>query len=242
MIISLLSLTDLIEDVFDYNYSIEKEAQKNLSVNKTINRLTKAIQAIKTDDGKELVNEKFGQFVVEPFGSSVNGIYMHSQKQRSDLDMSINFYYNPALDKKEVLQAILPAIDAVSKKNFDLILLSKVPIANYTDHVTGEECDLIINGNLGVMNSKIIRTYLNIDERYHKMAYFIKFWTKYWKLTGADNGYLSSYAVQLMIIAFLQGGLDKPVLPNLQEFDKSKYSDIKYYLPRGSTEYVCEAN
>ena len=74
------------------------------------------------------------------------------------------------------------------------------------------------------------------------MAYFIKFWTKHWKLVGADNGYLSSYAIQNMIIAFLQAGLEKPLLPNLQNFDKEKHKLIRYYLPRGSVDHVFETN
>ena len=78
--------------------------------------------------------------------------------------------------------------------------------------------------------------------RYHKMGYFLKYWSKYWKLIGADNGYLSSYAFQLLIIAFLQAGLEKPILPNLLNFDRSKFNKTIYYLPRGSTDYVWEAN
>jgi len=74
------------------------------------------------------------------------------------------------------------------------------------------------------------------------MGYFLKFWSKHWKLVGADNGYISSYALQLMVIAFLQGGLEKPVLPNLQQFNKEEHKEIRYYLPRGSVEYVCETN
>ena len=45
-----------------------------------------------------------------------------------------------------------------------------------------------------------------------------------------------------MIIAFLQGGIENPILPNLLDFDSTKYSKTMYYLPRGSTEYVCETN
>ena len=74
------------------------------------------------------------------------------------------------------------------------------------------------------------------------MAYFIKFWTKHWKLVGADNGYLSSYAIQLMAIAFLQGGLEKPVLPNLQDLDSENCKNLIYYLPRNSESDVFEAN
>jgi DNA polymerase sigma len=163
---------------------------------------------------------------------------MSSKGVHSDLDLSINFSYNPAVNKKEVLQAIIPAVDKVSDQDFKLIFESKVPLIKYTDSVTKEEVDLCVNGTLGVVNSQLIRTYLNIDVRYHKMAYFLKFWTKHWKLVGADNGYISSYALQLMIIAFLQGGLEKPVLPNLQQFDRIKHKDIRYYLPRGSEDSV----
>lgn len=113
--VGLLSLNDLIEDVYEYNYSEEREAHKTLNVRKIIERMTKAIKAIQVDD-KEAVFEKFGEFIVEPFGSSVNGIYMHNKKDKSDLDISINFYYNPAVNKEEVLQTILPAIHYVSNK------------------------------------------------------------------------------------------------------------------------------
>ena len=128
----------MIEDIYEYNYSEEREARKTLNIQKTIERMTKAIKGIQ-ENGKETVLEKFGEFIIEPFGSSVNGIYMHNKKDKSDLDISINFYYNPAVNKEEVLQIILPAIHYVSNKNFKLVLDSKVPIAKYIDSVTGED-------------------------------------------------------------------------------------------------------
>lgn len=201
MKVGLLSLGDIIEDVFAYNYSHEKEHLKNLSVHNTVERLTAAIMDIKEDD-KSIVIEKYGEFTIEPFGSSVNSIYMHSKENKSDLDLSINFHFNPAVSKEEVLNDIIPAVHSVSGKKFELVLDSKVPIFKYTDQETGEECDLGVNGVLGAYNSKLIKTYLSIDKRVHKMAYFIKFWMKHWRLIGADNGYLSSYAVQIMMIAF----------------------------------------
>mmetsp|Transcript_28370 Transcript_28370/g.27318 ORF Transcript_28370/g.27318 Transcript_28370/m.27318 type:complete len:200 (-) Transcript_28370:35-634(-) len=47
------------------------------------------------------------------------------------------------------------------------------------------------------------------------MAVFLKFWAKKVGIIGAANGFLSSYALILMIIAFLQS-TKPPVLPCLQ--------------------------
>ena len=48
------------------------------------------------------------------------------------------------------------------------------------------------------------------------MNVFLKWWAKSVGIIGAAYGYLSSYALTLMIIAFLQNR-DPPVLPCLQE-------------------------
>jgi hypothetical protein len=48
--VGLLSLTDLIEDVFDYNFSKQREARKILRVTNTIERLTWEINNI-VDNG-----------------------------------------------------------------------------------------------------------------------------------------------------------------------------------------------
>ena len=132
------------------------EKQKNERVQLTINRITTCINQIKNDDTK-VVNDLFGEFIIEPFGSSVNGFYMHGKVEHSDLDLSMNFYYNPAVNKQKVLQTILPAIDIISKGKFTLIFESKVPLIKYVDFVTKEEWDLCVNGTLGVMNSKLIK-------------------------------------------------------------------------------------
>ena len=53
--------------------------------------------------------------------------------KNSDLDISINFYDTPLLDKELILETILPAINEVSKQDFELVLGSKIPVAKYTD-------------------------------------------------------------------------------------------------------------
>jgi DNA polymerase sigma len=48
------------------------------------------------------------------------------------------------------------------------------------------------------------------------MCIFLKHWAKEVDIIGAAYGYLSSYALTLMLIAFLQSR-SPPVLPCLQE-------------------------
>lgn len=63
-------------------------------------------------------------------------------------------------------------------------------------------------------NSDLIYTYCQIDQRFHILAIFLKHWAKRVKIIGASNGYLSSYSLTLMIIAFSQSR-QPPVLPCL---------------------------
>ena len=136
--------------------------RNNLKVNRTIERLTTWINKLKNDN-ENVVTTEFGDFVIEAFGSSVNGFYMHDKSKHSDLDLSISFYSNPTVNKEMVLHTILPAVREVSKENFSLFFEWKVPIIKYTDWETLEEWDLWVNGILGVFNSKLIKAYSNID-------------------------------------------------------------------------------
>ena len=92
----------------------------------------------------------------------------------------------------------------------------KVPLLKYQDSLTGIDVDLSVNNVLAQYNSDLIYTYCQIDQRFHILATFLKHWAKRVKIIGASNGYLSSYALTLMIIAFLQNR-SPPVLPCLQE-------------------------
>ena len=90
---------------------------------------------------------------------------MNDKDEKSDLDLSINFYSNPTVNKEKVLNSIIPAIDIVSNGKYNLIFEWKTPIIKYTDSETLVEWDLWVNGILGVYNSKLIKTYTNTDSQ-----------------------------------------------------------------------------
>ena len=60
-----------------------------------------------------------------------------------------------------------------------------------------------MNNVLGIHNSELIYKYSQVDQRFHIMGLVLKDWAKQVGIIGASNGYLSSYAFILMIIAFL---------------------------------------
>ena len=90
----------------------------------------------------------------------------------------------------------------------------KIPLLKFVDERSGIEVDFNVNNLLGVVNSNLIFTYTQIDQRFHIMNVFLKFWAKSVGLIGAAHGFLSSYALTLMLIAFLQ---HNNVLPHLQK-------------------------
>lgn len=90
----------------------------------------------------------------------------------------------------------------------------KVPLLKYKDSQTGIDVDFSVNNLLASYNSDLIYTYGQVDQRFHIVAAFLKHWAKSVRIIGASNGYLSSYALTLMIISFMQSRTP-PVLPCL---------------------------
>lgn len=87
---------------------------------------------------------------------------------------------------------------------------------------------------LPILNTKLIRLYSIYDQRFHILGLFIKHWSKINKIHGAADNYLSSYALLIMLIHFLQRVVEPKVLPNLQIIEENK--EIIYeYMQNGDT-------
>ena len=108
-------------------------------------------------------------------------------------------------------------ISKVAKKGtLTYVPAAKVPILKFFDNESGIQVDFNVNNLLGITNSNLIFTYTQIDQRFHIMNVFLKWWAKSVGIVGAAYGFLSSYALTCMIIAFLQH-TEPPILPCLQE-------------------------
>ncbi|KAI9738726.1 MAG: hypothetical protein M1834_008231 [Cirrosporium novae-zelandiae] len=83
----------------------------------------------------------------------------------------------------------------------------------------GIQCDINVDNDLGIYNSKLLACYCECDCRVGQLGRFIKVWVKQRKINSAYDGSLCSYGYTLMVIHFLMNVADPPVIPNLQNID-----------------------
>jgi DNA polymerase sigma len=112
---------------------------------------------------------------------------------------------------------------------------AKVPIVKIWDPELELSCDMNVNNTLALENTRMIKTYVHIDDRVRALAMIIKYWTRRRILNDAAfGGTLSSYTWICMIIAFLQLR-QPPVLPALHQRPHQK-------LPRQDGEIAAFAD
>ncbi|KAF9918272.1 hypothetical protein BX616_009664 [Lobosporangium transversale] len=146
---------------------------------------------------------------VLPFGSTVNDLGTNS----SDVDICI-------LTSWLGLQGVEMLADVFRKhamENVFCVLGAKVPIVKLWDPELQLSCDMNINTQLGIMNSRMVKTYVAIDRRVRPFAMIIKHWARKRVLNDAANGgTISTYTWICMVINFLQMR-SPPILPSLHD-------------------------
>jgi len=118
---------------------------------------------------------------------------------------------------------------------------AKVPIVKIWDPELKLACDMNVNNTLALENTRMVRTYVEIDERVRPLAMIIKYWTRRRIVNDAGEthillissrnviayttlafgGTLSSYTWICLIIAFLQLR-EPPVVPALHQRPRDK--------------------
>ncbi|ODM15478.1 hypothetical protein SI65_09081 [Aspergillus cristatus] len=145
---------------------------------------------------------------VNVFGSSGNKLCSSD----SDVDICITTTY------KELEHVCLLA-EVLARHGMERVVCishAKVPIVKIWDPELRLACDMNVNNTLALENTRMVRTYVEIDERVRPLAMIIKYWTKRRILNDAGlGGTLSSYTWICLIVNFLQTR-DPPILPSLQ--------------------------
>lgn len=77
-------------------------------------------------------------------------------------------------------------------------------------------CDISVGNVLAVANTRLIATYLEIDQRVPVLLRAIKVWAKKRGINNRQRGSFSSFALTLMLIHVLQAR-PSPLLPSLQD-------------------------
>ena len=63
-------------------------------------------------------------------------------------------------------------------KNVVCVPSAKVPIVKMWDPKLDLACDMNVNNTLALENTRMIQTYIQIDERVRPLAMILKYWTK----------------------------------------------------------------
>ncbi|KAF9421057.1 hypothetical protein BGZ94_008943 [Podila epigama] len=116
----------------------------------------------------------------QPFGSTVNGLGTST----SDVDLCITTTW-PGLNNVQMLA------NAFRKHGMEKVFCvpnAKVPIVKLWDPELHLSCDMNINTPLGLLNTRMIKTYVAIDPRVRPFAMIIKHWARKRVLDDAGNG------------------------------------------------------
>ncbi|EUC48169.1 hypothetical protein COCMIDRAFT_2956 [Bipolaris oryzae ATCC 44560] len=149
------------------------------------------------------------QMMVHVFGSSGNMLWT----SESDVDICIQ----TPMKRLEEMHPLAEALDKHGMERVVCIPAAKVRIVKVWDPELQLACDINVNNVAAIENTRMIKTYIQLDDRVRPLAMIIKYWTKRRILNDAGiGGTISSYTWICMILNFLQTR-DPPVLPNLHE-------------------------
>ncbi|CAD7949196.1 unnamed protein product, partial [Amoebophrya sp. A25] len=173
-------------------------ATQEARAKKVLERLTSLIEEAKSSGGLPA-----GEILV--FGSFSNGF----KTGGSDLDIVYTSDDIGNNGSKTTIQVLNAVMNLAEKYEF-------LPILKFTAKESNVEVDFCINNRLGARNSLLLQQYSAIDKRVQDVGRLVKAWVKRKELVGTADGFLNSYAYMLLVIYFLQVGLEDPLLPNLQ--------------------------
>ena len=196
----------------------------NYNVNKKRDLYSYIFQKYKKIIQKSLIKEKVIR-KIKPYGSYMNNFLIDS----GDIDICIVPRCN-IIEFDQYFEKIKEEI--INKKYAEHKLTHRTGryvLLRVVDNKTKFMIDITVHNMLPILNTNLIRLYSLFDQRFHILGLYIKHWSKINKIHGAPDKFLSSYALLLMLIHFLQKVVEPRVLPNLQKIDINKENLYEYY-------------
>ncbi|CAB4006799.1 terminal uridylyltransferase 4-like isoform X1, partial [Paramuricea clavata] len=149
------------------------------------------------------------------FGSSCNGFGFTGSD--IDLCMTLDGKAKNDIDCIEHIKKLANVLRKYSQCT-DIVAITgaKVPIVKFFLRHAKVEADISMYNEVALMNTKLLATYVHIDQRVQILGCTLKIFVKLCDIGDASKGSLSSYAYILMLLHYLQQRRP-PVLPVLQE-------------------------
>lgn len=156
-------------------------------------------------------------------GSTMNGF----GSDNSDVDMCLLVRHTEMDQRNEAIGHLEQILKCLRRCEFieQLELIqAKVPILKFHDSIQNLEVDLNCNNAVGIRNTHLLYCYSRIDWRVRPLVLVVKLWAQSQDINDAKNMTISSYSLVLMVIHFLQCGVNPPVLPCLHSLYEGKFS------------------
>merc|ERR1711953_622165 len=100
------------------------------------------------------------------------------------------------------------------------VVNARVPVLKFSysyDNKYDVDCDVCVNNENALRNTHLLHTYSHLDDRVRPLVMVVKEWARINGINDAAKGTLSSYALTLMCLHFLQCGCDQAIVPSLQK-------------------------
>ncbi|TPX60072.1 hypothetical protein SpCBS45565_g07602 [Spizellomyces sp. 'palustris'] len=149
------------------------------------------------------------------FGSSVNNLGFAS----SDVDVTLELPASHNFDSRQLkewtsMYRLARVLRGSGMQHVVPVQGARVPICKFYDPKSKLHCDINFGNVLGVHNSRLLKTYTEIDPRVKPLIMLVKLWAKNRNINdSADGATISSYAYSLMILNYLQL---RGIIPSLQ--------------------------
>ncbi|KAI8912244.1 hypothetical protein DFJ77DRAFT_511760 [Powellomyces hirtus] len=158
---------------------------------------------------------RFPEVTVTFFGSCINNLGFAS----SDVDIILEVDHKKRSPKQMAHYTSMYRLAATLRRwgmlEVFAIAGARVPICKFYDPESKLHCDMNFGNVLGKHNSRLLRTYTQIDPRVRPLIMLVKHWAKNRDVNdSADGGTISSYAYSLMVLNYLQ---IRGIIPSLQE-------------------------
>ncbi|CAH8447259.1 unnamed protein product [Dicrocoelium dendriticum] len=173
---------------------------------------------------RSIFSKKFPAVRLQLFGSCANGFELPS----SDLDLCVFFprdspHFHQLMNDESVPQLIREFRSELYRSSRLLqivhvraILHAKVPILKVRFE-NGSEVDISFSNYLALVNTRMLKLYTVIDSRLRVLGIALKIIGKLCHIGNASVGGVSSYALVIMLIHYLQQKDQLPVLQQLYE-------------------------
>ncbi|KAL8123333.1 hypothetical protein AgCh_011345 [Apium graveolens] len=165
------------------------------------------------------IRQMWPQAKIVPYGSFGSGLSLKS----SDIDLTVfrnglfkdGDVWNMVVDeeyataqagKSSTRGLLCPIFDLMHKKGMLRLELidAKVPIVRFVDPEEKIKVDISLYGIDGFLNTKLLSSFQNMDQRIPNLIALVKNWARVSNLNKTVEGGLSSYSYNLMVVNFCQ--------------------------------------